>query len=108
MRHSQRRLSFRSSKSRKRITVNQSFIAQVNAIARQLADAQRDKVWVLNPNKSSFLGSWDGITSLALIYTALVTPFEVAFISASTKVDAWFVINRVLDLIFIIDVRAGS
>ena len=43
------------------------------------------------------------VTTTALIYTALLTPFEVGFLSASTTVDVWFVINRLLDVIFILD-----
>ena len=37
------------------------------------------------------------------VTAALVTPFEVGFLSASTTVDSWFIINRVVDVVFIID-----
>ena len=32
-----------------------------------------------------------------------MTPFEVGFIAPSSTVDAWFVLNRLLDLVFVID-----
>lgn len=36
-------------------------------------------------------------SAVACADTALLTPFEVGFLAASTTVDVWFVINRVLD-----------
>ena len=48
------------------------------------------------------MSCWDAVTSIALIITALVTPFEVAFLE-NEGVDALFVINRVIDVIFIVD-----
>ena len=41
---------------------------------------------------------------LCLIFTALVTPVEVAFLK--TQIDTLFFINRVIDLIFVV-VRAS-
>merc|ERR1719316_528812 len=38
---------------------------------------------------------------LALIYTALMTPYEVGFLE--TKLDALFVVNRIIDVIFVKD-----
>jgi hypothetical protein len=43
---------------------------------------------------------------LALIFTALVTPWEVAFITASTEIDFLFVLNRIVDSIFFFDMLA--
>ena len=41
---------------------------------------------------------------LALVYTALLTPFEVAFVPAPTVWYApWFLVNRLVDGIFIFD-----
>jgi hypothetical protein len=42
---------------------------------------QKDKL-VLDPRNSHFLSRWDACTTLALLYTALVTPFEIAFIDS--------------------------
>jgi hypothetical protein len=56
--------------------------------------------YVIRPN-SHFMGCWDVCTSSALIFTALVTPFEVSFLEP--RVDGLFVINRLIDLVFIFD-----
>lgn len=63
--------------------------------------------WVLHPDKARFLQIWDFITTLALLYTATVTPFETAFIPAKLGPvawrDLWFLSNRALDVIFLTD-----
>ena len=59
---------------------------------------------VLHPDRSRFLAIWDVVTAVALCYTALLTPFEVAFLPAPTTFsDPWFLVNRLLDAIFIFD-----
>ena len=79
------------------------FQRQAKFLRRQLKNRDQDRVWVIDPRDSRVLSIWDGITTAALVYTAVLTPFEVGFLSASTTVDAWFVINRILDVIFILD-----
>jgi hypothetical protein len=49
--------------------------------------------------QSSFLKRWDYTMTLVLIYTALVTPFEVAFTTPSVNVI--FIVNRIVDIIFL-------
>ena len=51
---------------------------------------------------------WDLVTALALIWTAIATPVEVAFLAPSlTALDALFLINRLIDLIFVLVRRAA-
>ena len=57
--------------------------------------------------RSRFIRMWDVVTMLALVFTAFVTPFHVAFIRfspdvASSPID--FTLNRIIDLIFFIDI----
>jgi len=64
--------------------------------------------WVIDPRKSRWMAIWDMAGTLALLYTALVTPFEVAFLEAPdtwtmARSDVLFLINRLVDAIFIID-----
>ena len=53
--------------------------------------------------------AWDWITGVALLFTAFVTPFEVGFLPPSTdangrwQMDSLWVINRVIDMVFILD-----
>ena len=92
-----------SAKVLPRLRPSAEFQKQAASFVKQLRDRDKDRVWVIDPRASRILSAWDGITTLALIYTALLTPFEVGFLPASTTVDLWFVINRILDIIFIID-----
>ena len=47
------------------------------------------------------MGYWDQTIMLILIWTALVTPFEVSFLEPDYN---WlFVVNRVIDCIFLTD-----
>ena len=68
---------------------------------------RRGKQLVLHPERNVFVGRWDVIATLALIYTATLTPFETAFIppvvGPASWSDPWFWCNRVLDIIFSID-----
>jgi hypothetical protein len=52
--------------------------------------------------QAKFLQYLDAVAFVALLFTAVVTPVEVAFMPAPTSVDALFVINRIIDIIFII------
>jgi hypothetical protein len=55
---------------------------------------------VIDPN-SLFMRRWDFFMVVLLGFTALVTPFEVAFLESG--VDALFFINRMVDLGFFFD-----
>ncbi|KAJ3103572.1 hypothetical protein HDU97_009992 [Phlyctochytrium planicorne] len=57
---------------------------------------------LLDPN-SRFLRRWDALAMLMLLFTASVTPFETAFVSNDGVVDLLFLINRLVDCIFAID-----
>lgn len=41
---------------------------------------------------------WDFVMVACLLFTAVITPYEVAFLSS--KLNALFVINRLVDLMF--------
>ena len=74
---------------------------------RRRSIAEKEKPWYLiDPRTSKFMGYWDFTTSLALLFTALVTPVEVAFVQMPE--DRWrdplFLINRVIDVVFVVDV----
>jgi hypothetical protein len=62
-----------------------------------------DKWWLIDPSNSA-VGMWDGFTSLTLIFIAVFTPFEVAFLPAPTSGgESLFVLGRVVDGVFILD-----
>lgn len=60
------------------------------------------KVPILHPEKSPFCSYWDRLVILALIFTCIITPYEVAFVE-SVQLDVLFYTNRVVDLIFVCD-----
>mmetsp|Transcript_12460 Transcript_12460/g.15786 ORF Transcript_12460/g.15786 Transcript_12460/m.15786 type:complete len:770 (-) Transcript_12460:153-2462(-) len=51
--------------------------------------------------ESSYVHTWDSFVLCALIFTALVTPYEVALLT--TELNALFFVNRIIDAIFIKD-----
>ena len=69
--------------------------------------------WVIDPRTSKYLGYWDIVTIVALLFVALVTPFEVAFLEAPRDAkDIWerfesvgwlFCVNRLVDCLFTVD-----
>ena len=59
---------------------------------------------IVDPRMSKYLAYWDTVTMLAIVFTALVTPYEIAFLPMATSAtEPLFIINRFLDVIFIVD-----
>ncbi|KAJ3214044.1 hypothetical protein HDU67_002138 [Dinochytrium kinnereticum] len=52
---------------------------------------------------SKFIRRWDALTLMLLLFTASVTPFETAFVKSEGSIDFLFLINRIIDLIFMVD-----
>lgn len=76
----------------------------ITAKARAIGLVRESSECVLDPRRSRvILPTWDIITSLGLLYTMLIVPVEVAFGESHNGVDFIFVINRVFDFVFIID-----
>ena len=73
-------------------------IAEVNSVRRRL---QRNNKYVVTPS-DNYVRQWDICTFLALLFTAIVTPAEVAFLDGNF--DALWVVNRGIDLIFMADI----
>lgn len=55
---------------------------------------------VVDP-RSAYIRRWEYVTISLLLWTAVVTPFEVGFLA--TNIDALFFINRLIDLCFLKD-----
>lgn len=77
--------------------------------------SSRRSAWLVNPN-STGMKAWDIVVLLLLLFTATVTPYEVAFLSAalgdpsSTKIsqfDGLFFVNRIVDVLFLVVRRPG-
>lgn len=60
--------------------------------------------FLIDPRTSKALAAWDTTGGLILVYTAFVTPYEVAFLGASTTwLGARFLLNRAIDFFFLCD-----
>ena len=59
---------------------------------------------IIDPRMSKYMAYWDTVTMLAIAFTALVTPYEIAYLPMATSAtNPLFIINRVMDIIFIVD-----
>ena len=68
---------------------------------------------MIDPRKTKWIGYWDMATVVALLFVALVTPFEVAFLDSPRdwndvarrfgSVGWLFTVNRCVDGLFIVD-----
>ena len=64
--------------------------------------ARKRSGYLIDPRSSKFMGHWDVVGLMALVFTALVTPYEISFLEGGT-VNPLFIVNRVVDMIFIVD-----
>ena len=73
---------------------------------REMREARSDRKaqrYLIHPN-AAWLASWDMFTALTLLFIAVFTPFEVAFLPASTSSsDSFFILGRAIDAIFVLD-----
>ena len=54
--------------------------------------------------QSKFLSRWDLATAVAMLWTAFVTPFQIAFLEPiEAPSSALFILNRLVDAIFLVD-----
>jgi hypothetical protein len=68
--------------------------------------SQLQKRWLIDPRTSKLMPVLDAAGAIALLFTALFTPFEVAFLTPPGHMDSTFVLNRIVDAIFIADMVA--
>jgi len=81
-------------------------LEQADKRAVEHAGEQKRPWYIIDPRSSSAIGYWDLLTSFALVFTAIVTPFEVAYLNPPTGSrweDPLFLCNRIIDLVFITD-----
>jgi hypothetical protein len=67
----------------------------------QLRHIAQSEKYLLKPG-SYLMQHWDHLMIAALIFTALVTPYEVSFVEAA-GIDALFIANRLVDFFFVCD-----
>ena len=64
----------------------------------------RQRGCVIDPRYSQFIVIWDLVTAVGCLFTALFTPYEVAFMeAASSPFDPVFLINQLMTIVFVLD-----
>jgi hypothetical protein len=58
---------------------------------------------VIDPRGKTLVAVWDTTMLLALLFTAVVTPTEIVFLDEGTYVNELWVLNRIVDLLFTVD-----
>lgn len=70
---------------------------------RQLGETKK-QWYIIDPRRASFVTYWDATQVTCLIFTAFVTPLQVAFTEqADSALDPLFLIDRCIDCIFAFD-----
>ena len=76
-------------------------------LKQQQMGEKRKIRWIIDPRTNTNIGYWDAVTTAALVFTALVTPTEVAFLQppppSERLTNGVFLLNRMVDVIFILD-----
>jgi hypothetical protein len=73
----------------------------VEEITIRLATIRRQQAFLLNPS-GKLMENWDLVIIASLIFTASVTPYEIALLRIG--LNPLFFINRLVDLIFTVDI----
>tara|TARA_B110001452_G_C15232388_1_gene426829 strand:+ start:93 stop:680 length:588 start_codon:yes stop_codon:yes gene_type:complete len=76
-----------------------TFKADSNTVREQL---RKHEHCIINPRTNKYIVYWDTVTFLALMFTAVLTPWEVCLIK-STPSWRWVLANWIVNSIFIID-----
>lgn len=91
-------------------TIEDDEQTQVASTAKKIKELSKS-AWILHPLHTRWLGAWDGATTAALIFTAIVTPIEAGFPSGSgteplveRAMQPLFWCNRFTDAVFLIDI----
>lgn len=92
-------------------------LMDINAIRSRLQlDQHIRKFPTFHPEKNWYCRNWDGVVSICLIFTCVITPYEVAFLgmprresdppggeSGPTLYNTLWWANRVVDVVFFLD-----
>ena len=61
--------------------------------------------YLIDPRHSVAMKLWDVVTCTALLFTAVITPYEVGFLPPpQSSMELLFIVNRIIDIVFLIDI----
>jgi hypothetical protein len=72
----------------------------IEVAVSKLEEKEGKNKWAISPD-TTVMRKWDTIVMMLLVFTSIVTPFEVAFLPS--RIDSLFWINRIVDACFIAD-----
>ena len=75
----------------------------VRQVRKVVQGEQNRNRGIIDPRTSAFIQNWDLAMLLLLLFTALITPYEVVFLPASNSISPLFVVNRLVDAAFGVD-----
>ena len=86
--------------------INLNFIKRMlpEGETRSRAKDMQRTGWVIDPRGKKWMARWDATMVVCMLFTALVTPVEVAFLSEGAHINTLWIINRVVDVCFMFDV----
>ena len=87
------------------VTYTEGIMSKEEAAVGRPVQVSSGRDWgVINPRGHPLMPYWDVVMIVALVFTATVTPYEVAFFDEPNilkgEMDAMWVANRVVDLLF--------
>ena len=86
---------------------SKSVSTAVNELARRgivtVSKTKKRPWFIIDPRTSKLASSFDMSTAFALVFTVIVTPFEVSFLAPTSSIDGLFVCNRLVDIAFLFD-----
>jgi len=83
------------------VQVDKQAIAQKHKeLAEDFDSNKKSTTWLIKAHDER-IQRWDMLGLVAVVYTAVVTPFDVSFLEP--KIDAVFFLNRTIDCYFIVD-----
>ena len=73
--------------------------------SNKISEAQMlQKHWgIIDPQRAQWTAYWDFVMLIALGFTALITPVEIAFLEEGLYITPLWVVNRLVDVCFFID-----
>ena len=74
-----------------------------NTSLRNRAMEMQRHPFIIDPQRSKWTSHWDMIMLTALLFTAVVTPVEVAFLEEGMYMSPLWWINRFIDMCFLVD-----
>lgn len=73
-------------------------------VARAALGIKDPAAGLIDPRRNRFCPIWDVVMLLALAFTAIVTPVEVSIIDEGACVTPLWMCNRVIDILFAVDI----